>query len=699
MHKLKFAWLVPALWFLLLVTLFVSPVLTGVEASEADNIKVGVYYYPWYVGNWSINHANCINTPLLGGYDSSDYSVISQHLKWLNDTGIDFIIFSWWGKNSSSDRNTQLIVSQLVDEYPNMEFFLMVEPFGSAWPEAYDASNGTYDFGMIYSYLYDTYTSKYTSHCLFLDDRPAVGFHGDPSRSLTANGVPQDPRFSTRLIGCNVGDDWEYQVPDPSLSTQPVCRDGEISVCPRYDANGWHEDVSYAQGLYGKQWSKAISEARSGNVNIITIISWNEYAERTEIEPHLDKNATSASPYYLLDLTKAYVDFLHLKTYPMQSFVLAHEMNESQAEALSLYGLSLEADVRIDEPNSQWQTIYQLSKEYNIPLIGKLDSVTMSGQDNFTLQDWNNTVQKAVSDNKDVVKVWEIWNEPVYPLNYYGYFNGSASSYVKMLQVAYQIIKSESPESVVIGFGGLYLYSGLAPWAMLGFAFARQVVSLGGMNYCDAIGLHAYPWGNYSTQVQNEFMKSVVVYREICGKDIWVTEIGQTSGTEGRGQLEQAEFLNETFTLLKTQNVGGYVWYELNDDEGRVKAEGSFGLFDLNSKTTMAFSTYVSLTNNSTILPPPSPTPTPTPTATPNPTLTTTPSFSPSPIPTPKIIFSPTPNPTSSSTEAPTTTSPSTPNPSSQPADVTLTMLFFGTAVGLVVTTMAVLFNKLRNKK
>lgn len=89
-----------------------------------------------------------------------------------------------------------------------------------------------------------------------------------------------------RVIGCNQDDDWEYQVPNPSLSNQLVCRDCEISVCPRYVAHGWLEDANYTEGLYDAQWSKAISEVKLGNVKIITIISWHEFSERTQIEPN-----------------------------------------------------------------------------------------------------------------------------------------------------------------------------------------------------------------------------------------------------------------------------------------------------------------------------------------------------------------------------------------------------------------------------
>lgn len=300
---------------LVLVLLSTSSTLTllptKADSEIATDPKIGVYYYPWYNGNWSIYHQNCPDTPILGQYDSSNLSVIIQHLNWFEQLGINFIIFSWWGKNSPSDNNTGLILSQIAKNYTNIQFFIMVEPFGSGWSQAYNASTGEYNFTLIYNYIYDTYITKFNSSCFNLDGKPVIGFYDDISRTLTRNGVPGDNRFALRHIGCQPNDDWEYQVPDSSLSTQPVCRDGEISVCPRYDANGWHEDVNYTQGLYDQQWIKAINETKQGKVDIITIISWNEFAERTQIEPTWDTtSAFKDNPFYLFNKTENYIEIL-----------------------------------------------------------------------------------------------------------------------------------------------------------------------------------------------------------------------------------------------------------------------------------------------------------------------------------------------------------------------------------------------------
>jgi len=277
--------------------------------SEIVIPKIGLYYYPWYVGDWSVNHKNCPDTPVLGQYNSSDLHVMDQHLNWFEQLGIDFIIFSWWGKGSPADANTKIMANEISRNYSNIQFFIMVEPFTTGWDEAYNPLNGICNYTLIYNYIYDTYADHYNSSYFYLDGKPAIGFYDGPTRNLTINGVPDDNRFTSRLIGPFPNDNWEYQVPDPSLSTQPVCMDNEISVCPRYDAHGWHEDVNYTQELYDQQWHKAISDANQGKVNIVTIISWNEYAERTQIEPTNDTtSAFKSDPFHLFNKTKQYIE-------------------------------------------------------------------------------------------------------------------------------------------------------------------------------------------------------------------------------------------------------------------------------------------------------------------------------------------------------------------------------------------------------
>ena len=287
------------------------------------------------------------------------------------------------------------------------------------------------------------------------------------------------------------------------------------------------------------------------------------------------------------------------ESHAMISGVLAHELTDTQASLLSSNGIHwIRSDVSINQSEINWHSIYRLAKEHNLSLIGTLDPYTMNFSNTFTLSDWQRTVQTAVTNYGDTVSAWEIWNEPTFPQSICGYYNGTAQQYVDLMRTAYQIIKSEHPNATVLGLGGMPLYSGendtLVQQSLI---FTQQVCSLGGMNYCDAISLHAYPYGSYTSNAGNAYVSAIASYRNITGKDVWITETGQESTGNELSQEEQAKYLGTSFALLKSQNVTAFIWYELSDvRQGNVHNDNStFGLYYTNSTPKIALETYFRL--------------------------------------------------------------------------------------------------------
>ena len=301
-------WVVLLLVLILLLASGIIMFSAKFVSSTASIPKIGAYYYPWYTGNWERDHSNTVDTPVLGKYNSSDVNVIRQHLSWFKELKLDFLIVSWWGKDSLSDNNTKILLKEIVASNNNLELFIMVEPFDFSWLEAYDTTTRLYNYRLIYDYIYETYVLAYGVHYMKLQEHPLIAFYSGNGNNLTRNSdFQEDARFTVRITGVDKYD-WELQVPSSTLSQQPLCRDGEINVMPRYDANGWQIDMTYSEGLYDQQWNKAIKFATQGMVNFVTIASWNEYAERTQIEPTNDTTSFTSSPYYLFERTRMYID-------------------------------------------------------------------------------------------------------------------------------------------------------------------------------------------------------------------------------------------------------------------------------------------------------------------------------------------------------------------------------------------------------
>lgn len=75
----------------------------------AQELHVAAYYYPWYGSrHWGAGFIreqyDPPQAPLLGRYASTDRKVVRQHQAWSEAYGIDSWICSWWGRRKLTDR-------------------------------------------------------------------------------------------------------------------------------------------------------------------------------------------------------------------------------------------------------------------------------------------------------------------------------------------------------------------------------------------------------------------------------------------------------------------------------------------------------------------------------------------------------------------------------------------------------------------
>ena len=192
--------------------------------------------------------------------------------------------------------------------------------------DAFATNLSAKDYAQVYSYIYKTFYNPYSSELLQWNGRPLL---------LWFNPLvpPSDNRFSSRVIGNNEGlmsPGWFFWTAPPSAFNSwggtttspctcyygppPPSPDGFISVTPRYDdyylylsgaRTGYmRADYNYAQGLYQTEWNDVLAQSTTQvRPALVFIYSWNEYHERSTIEPHLDATAPGVSPSYLLNLT------------------------------------------------------------------------------------------------------------------------------------------------------------------------------------------------------------------------------------------------------------------------------------------------------------------------------------------------------------------------------------------------------------
>ena len=86
-----------------------TPSFSASYTTSTDSLLIAACYYPWYRSNSHWGGTNLRDnlqppqSPQLGNYDCMEQSLISQHVSWSKQAGIDFWISSWWGPGSAED--------------------------------------------------------------------------------------------------------------------------------------------------------------------------------------------------------------------------------------------------------------------------------------------------------------------------------------------------------------------------------------------------------------------------------------------------------------------------------------------------------------------------------------------------------------------------------------------------------------------
>jgi hypothetical protein len=289
-----------------------------VSAFTNQDVKVGIFVYTWYNPADPISWAypKIVDKPLLDFYNSSDPIVIATQIKEIADLGIDFVMLSYWGACSPPEFSNVTITNWYdvaKTNASNLKLSIMVEPFNES---------GTYDYTAIYDWAFNLYNNTKGSSLIetvtgSLLAKPIIFFYN--GQVLTNNGdFPKDDRFIVMTVGHSEYVDFWY---DDIRNYIPTHERDQISVLPRFDDYWQFElglrdhvniiDRYYTEGLYQSQWERAIKRANEHSVRWITIATWNEYPERTEIEPHYDNTAWNKDPYYLYNMTRDYINQLH----------------------------------------------------------------------------------------------------------------------------------------------------------------------------------------------------------------------------------------------------------------------------------------------------------------------------------------------------------------------------------------------------
>jgi hypothetical protein len=254
---------------------------------------VAIFYYAWYGtpsrdGEWlhwsqgpsaPPRELGATFYPSRGPYSSADNTVVDAHMRELREAGITTVVVSWWGTGSIEDRRLPTIRAAV--ERHGLRVAVHIEPYpGRTVATVADDLERMRGLGVRDVYIYDStmlpdvawaeLNTRVREMRLFANTRlagkaKAGGFAG----LYTYDVLLYDGRLFPRLC---------KQARKLGLLCAP-------SVGPGYDARNATPDQRVRPRRNGATYDGMWRGAISAHADVITITSYNEWHEGTQIEP------------------------------------------------------------------------------------------------------------------------------------------------------------------------------------------------------------------------------------------------------------------------------------------------------------------------------------------------------------------------------------------------------------------------------
>jgi hypothetical protein len=255
---------------------------------------VAVFYYPWYGtpaadGSWQQWTQNSHRPPgdlysrfypAEGPYSSSDPAVVALQMAEIASAGIDEVVVSWWGRGSGTDQRLSLVTSTARRNH--LAVAMHLEPYGNRSAEsvaadlAYAASLGIRDV-----YVYHPRDIAAADWVTLRASAPAslrlfagterVGF----AAAAHFNGVYT---YDFVTFGGSKFARYCHEAHALHLLCAP-------SVGPGYDGRRAGEPPTGRPRAKGATYDRLWTAALASSPDLVTITSFNEWGEGSQIEP------------------------------------------------------------------------------------------------------------------------------------------------------------------------------------------------------------------------------------------------------------------------------------------------------------------------------------------------------------------------------------------------------------------------------
>jgi hypothetical protein len=200
---------------------------------------------------------------------------------------------------------------------------------------------------------------------------------------------------------------------------------------------------------------------------------------------------------------------------------------------------------------------------------------------------------KIWAENPDLpavpITTWQIWNEQNSKTFYLP--DPDANAYAKLLVTAADSIRAQDPEAKIL-IGGMFgtPFGGETP-SLTAWEFLDQLYEVPEIAASfDGIGAHPYSARLPKVEEQLRLMRDEVVDAGDADAELWITEVGWSSGTDGnpleRGRSGQATRLREAMdyflSVRDTYRIANVTWFAWRDLGGEPICDwcAEAGLFE-----------------------------------------------------------------------------------------------------------------------
>jgi glycoprotein endo-alpha-1,2-mannosidase len=303
--------IVGLLTLILTCSLVAVPAVGADDQVQAASTDVHLFYYPWYGSpavlgsyrHWQQGGHNPPDDvgsnfyPTLGAYDSADEAnAVDRHMAWVKQSGAGVVVTSWWGQGSYEDNIVPVILRSAARYGIKVAWHL--EPYGTR-----TAASTVADINYI--------NSRYGSSPAFYRDAA----HGNRSAFYVFESLritdwtALDQVRSSAIVLAQTTDTTKvahfggiYTYDGIAGATAPgwksasdFCKANGLVWAPSV-APGYVDDravpgnttptVDRANGgTYDKEWSNALDPATGGAPTWVSVTSFNEWHEGSQIEP------------------------------------------------------------------------------------------------------------------------------------------------------------------------------------------------------------------------------------------------------------------------------------------------------------------------------------------------------------------------------------------------------------------------------